>query len=119
MTEQPTEKITDALDSGTSSVLENFRPDPDSPYPENLQQAVYIARVLQQRAGDLQTPQERRQQAELDRMIKSPKDKATLIEMTDQAFRARLPQRAVDQLTHILDVQGIPRFSKPRTMASR
>jgi RHH-type proline utilization regulon transcriptional repressor/proline dehydrogenase/delta 1-pyrroline-5-carboxylate dehydrogenase len=65
---------------------------------------------LQNRANELQTPQERRQQAELDRMIKAPEDKATLIEMTDQAFRAKLPRRAVDQLTHILDVQGIPRF---------
>ncbi|MCP4005197.1 MAG: proline dehydrogenase, partial [bacterium] len=93
-----------------ASVIEGFQLDENSPYPENVQKAVFLARFLQDRANELQTPQERRQQAELDRMIKAPEDKATLIEMTDQAFRAKLPRRAVDQLTHILDVQGIPRF---------
>ena len=46
-------------------------------------------------------------------MIQSPHDKATLTQMTDQAFRARLPHRAADQLIHILDVQGVPRFFSP------
>jgi RHH-type proline utilization regulon transcriptional repressor/proline dehydrogenase/delta 1-pyrroline-5-carboxylate dehydrogenase len=93
-----------------ASVIERFELDENSPYPENVQRAAFLARFLQDRANELQTPQEHRQQAELDRMIKAPEDKATLIEMTDQAFRAKLPRRAVDQLTHILDVQGIPRF---------
>ena len=62
------------------------------------------------RARELQTPQERRQQAELDRMIHSPHDRATLTQLTDQAFRSRRPHRAADQLIHILDVQGVPRF---------
>jgi RHH-type proline utilization regulon transcriptional repressor/proline dehydrogenase/delta 1-pyrroline-5-carboxylate dehydrogenase len=43
-------------------------------------------------------------------MIDSPSDKATLAQMTDQAFRSSDSHRAVDQLVHILDVQGIPRF---------
>jgi RHH-type proline utilization regulon transcriptional repressor/proline dehydrogenase/delta 1-pyrroline-5-carboxylate dehydrogenase len=72
--------------------------------------AVAVARLLIQRAHELQTPQERRQQAELNRMISHPQDKATLVEMTDQAFRTTLNRRTADQLTHILDVQGIPRF---------
>ena len=75
--------------------------------------AIVLARHLQRRANELQTPQERRQQAELDRMIQNPGDKITMIQMTDQAFRAKTPNRAVDQLVHILDVQGIPRFFTP------
>ena len=75
--------------------------------------AVELARRLQQRALALQTPQERRQQAELDRMIQNPADKATLVQMTDQTFRSRAARRAADQLTHILDVQGVPRFFSP------
>ncbi|HMP07621.1 MAG TPA: proline dehydrogenase family protein, partial [Lacipirellulaceae bacterium] len=75
-----------------------------------VEQAVDLARRLQQRAGELQTAAERRQQAELDRMIQSPRDKATLVEITDQAFRAQRSPRAADQLVHILDVQGVPRF---------
>ncbi|MCG8451035.1 MAG: bifunctional proline dehydrogenase/L-glutamate gamma-semialdehyde dehydrogenase, partial [Pirellulales bacterium] len=75
-----------------------------------IQQAVYLARQLQTRAIALQTSAERRQQAELDRMIQSPADKVTLMQLTDQAFRSRLPHRAADQLIHILDMQGVPRF---------
>lgn len=75
--------------------------------------ALRLARRLQERAVALQTPQERRQQAELDRMIQRPADKATLVQMTDQAFRSSAAWRSADQLTHILDVQGVPRFFSP------
>ncbi len=80
--------------------------------------SLLLAKLIQQRATELQTPAERRQQAELDRMIQHPQDKATLTQMTDQAFRSETAARAVDQLVHILDVQGIPRFFSPldRTM---
>jgi len=78
-----------------------------------IQEAVALARQLQERAMALQTPEERQQQAELDRLIQLPADKATLVQLTDQAFRAHRPGRAADQLTHILDVQGVPRFFSP------
>ncbi|MAR09902.1 MAG: proline dehydrogenase [Blastopirellula sp.] len=85
---------------------------------DDASQAIWIAEQLLERARQLQTPQERRQQAELDRMIGQPIDKATLVEMTDQAFRTLTPARVADQLTHILDLQGVPRFFSPleRTM---
>jgi len=94
-------------------VLKEFVPDPASREPLAVEKAVYLARRLQERAGQLQTPAERRQQAELDRMLQSPGDKATLMQMTDQAFRASDPHRAVGHLIHILDVQGIPRCFTP------
>ena len=81
--------------------------------PTTIRQSIALARHLQRRANALQTPEEKRQQAELDRMIQNPNDKVTLTQMTDQAFRASTPTRAVDQLVHILDVQGIPRFFTP------
>lgn len=77
---------------------------------DETKQAIDVARLLCQRARELQTPAERRQQAELDRMINSPHDKATMMQLTDQAFRSRRAHRAADQLIHILDVQGVPRF---------
>jgi RHH-type proline utilization regulon transcriptional repressor/proline dehydrogenase/delta 1-pyrroline-5-carboxylate dehydrogenase len=80
---------------------------------ERIAAAVRLARRLQERAIALQTPQERRQQAELDRMLQHPDDKATLVQMTDQAFRSSAARRSADQLTHILDVQGVPRFFSP------
>src|SRR5262245_41471764 len=75
--------------------------------------AVVLARALQARATELQTSGERRQQAELDRMLQNPSDKATLVQLTDQAFRCRAATRTAEHLTHLLDVQGVPRFFSP------
>ncbi|MCA9262986.1 MAG: proline dehydrogenase family protein [Planctomycetales bacterium] len=93
--------------------MANFTLDTSSDMTERIQRAVHVARQLQQRANQLQTPQERRQQAELDRMMHHPSDKVTLTQLTDQAFRSSRPHRAADQLVHILDAQGIPRFFTP------
>jgi RHH-type transcriptional regulator, proline utilization regulon repressor / proline dehydrogenase / delta 1-pyrroline-5-carboxylate dehydrogenase len=90
--------------------LAKFRPETGALAPLDVQKAVFLARELCRHARSLQTPQERRQQAELDRMMQSPRDKVTLMQLTDQAFRSRRPHRAADQLIHILDVQGVPRF---------
>ncbi len=78
-----------------------------------VEAALELAKLLQERAMELQTPAERRQQAELDRMIQHPQDKATLMQMTDQGFRSNSADRIVDQMVHILDVQGVPRFFSP------
>jgi RHH-type proline utilization regulon transcriptional repressor/proline dehydrogenase/delta 1-pyrroline-5-carboxylate dehydrogenase len=94
-------------------LLADFSPAPESPHSETVQKALFVARRLQERASELQTRSERRQQAELDRMLHEPSDKTTLAQITDQAFRARDPERAVGHLIHILDVQGIPRFFSP------
>src|SRR4051812_9352380 len=97
----------------TANPLKSDANQSASSAPLEVQQAVALARELCRRARDLQTPQERRQQAELDRMIQSPHDRATLTQLTDQAFRSHRPHRAADQLIHILDVQGVPRFFSP------
>lgn len=86
----------------------NQRPDVEDPVL--IEVALEVAKQLQQRASQLQTPQERRQQAELDRMLQHPEDKTTLTQITDQSFRSNSPGRVVDQMVHILDVQGVPRF---------
>ena len=52
--------------------LSEFRPDPNSRHGASAQKAVYLAGLLQERASRLQTPSERRQQAELDRMLHNP-----------------------------------------------
>lgn len=103
----------ESLEGALQGILDSFVPDKSLPYPKAAQMAVHIAALLQRRAADLQTPQEYKQQSELDRMIRNPHDKATMIQMTDQSFRSERPQRAVDQMTHILDVQGIPRYFGP------
>ncbi len=81
--------------------------------PRLIDAAVALAGELQTRASELQTSAERRQQAELDRMLRNPEDKVTLVQLTDQAFRSSAAARTAEQFTHILDVQGIPRFFSP------
>ena len=93
-----------------SAIFPDLKTDPASDVPERVQKAVLLAKRLQTRGFELQTPEERRQQREFERMMDSPSDKATLTQMTDQAFRSKKAARAADQLTHILDVQGVPRF---------
>ncbi len=94
-------------------LLADFKPDSESGLDPAVQKALFLARKLQTRATELQTAPERRQQAELDRLLQTPSDKATLAQITDQAFRTNNPARAVEHLTHILDVQGVPRFFGP------
>jgi RHH-type proline utilization regulon transcriptional repressor/proline dehydrogenase/delta 1-pyrroline-5-carboxylate dehydrogenase len=98
-----------------SNSLDSSRPVEPS---QLVDLAVHLAGELLRRATALLSPEERRQQRELDRMIRNPQDKVTLTQLTDQAFRSAIPHRAADQLVHILDVQGIPRFFSPfeRTM---
>jgi RHH-type proline utilization regulon transcriptional repressor/proline dehydrogenase/delta 1-pyrroline-5-carboxylate dehydrogenase len=94
-------------------LLKGFQPGPVSKPPLAVQKALFLARRLQQRAAELQTPPEKRQQAELDRMLQTPSDKSTLAQVTDQAFRTNDPHRAVEHLIHILDAQGVPRCFGP------
>ena len=95
------------------ALLADFTPDPRLDAPVAAQQAVHVAGILLRRAAELQTPHEETQQRELERIMQSPHDKATLMQMTDQGLRSRRAARAVEQLTHILDVQGVPRFFSP------
>jgi RHH-type proline utilization regulon transcriptional repressor/proline dehydrogenase/delta 1-pyrroline-5-carboxylate dehydrogenase len=116
LSEMPSISSSDAARQAQDDVqrlLAEIRPDGVPAAPLEVQQAIHLARELCRHARQLQTPQERRQQAELDRMIQSPHDKATLTQFTDQAFRSQRPNRAADQLIHILDVQGVPRFFSP------
>ena len=98
------------VEAGVAALLSDFSADSNSELAVEVQQAIYLARKLQIRAAALQTPAELRQQKEFDHLIQSPHDKATLTQLTDQSFRSQLPHRAADQMIHILDVQGIPRF---------
>jgi RHH-type proline utilization regulon transcriptional repressor/proline dehydrogenase/delta 1-pyrroline-5-carboxylate dehydrogenase len=88
--------------------------DPRSEHPPLVAKAIALARVLQRRAVDLQSPEERRQQAEFERIMRSHKDKATLMQLpTRRSARVRLARGR--QLTHILDILGIRASSRCRT----
>ncbi|HBV64507.1 MAG TPA: proline dehydrogenase, partial [Rhodopirellula sp.] len=101
------------MDAAAKALLGKFTADGSTGVDPLVQKALFLASELQQRAHALQTPEERKQQTELDRMIQNPTDKVTLTALTDQAFRSEAAARSADQLVHILDVQGIPRFFSP------
>ena len=46
-------------------------------------------------------------------MLQNPNDKTIIVQLTDEAFRSNRKWRTAELLTHILDVQGIPRFFSP------
>ncbi|MBM4358995.1 MAG: proline dehydrogenase family protein, partial [Deltaproteobacteria bacterium] len=100
-------------EANLAAILAGVAVDPSSPRSPTLQRTLGLARHLQRRGSELQTAEERKQQAELERMMQNPSDKVTLTQITDQAFRAKDPGRAAEQLVHILDVQGVPRFFSP------
>ncbi|MBM4376054.1 MAG: proline dehydrogenase family protein [Deltaproteobacteria bacterium] len=102
-----------APEENLATILAGIAVDPGSELSPTLQRTLGLARYLQRRGAELQTSEEHRQQAELERMMQSPSDKATLTQITDQAFRSKTPSRAAEQLVHILDVQGVPRFFSP------
>lgn len=106
-------RVSQQVQNDVQLLLDGFTPDEQSPIALPVQEALYLARKLQDRAAELQTPAERRQQAELTRMMLHPSDKATLTQLTDQAFRSQAWDRSTDQFIHVLDAQGIPRFFSP------
>ncbi len=78
-----------------------------------IEKAVSLAERLQTRANELQTPAEKAEQMQLDRMCQSPEGKATLVQLTDQAFRSQRAGRVARQFIHILDEHGVPGFFTP------
>jgi RHH-type proline utilization regulon transcriptional repressor/proline dehydrogenase/delta 1-pyrroline-5-carboxylate dehydrogenase len=72
--------------------------------------ALALAARWQNRANALLTPEERRLQHQMRRLLSHPLDKVILTKMMDQSFRAESPARVADQLNSIFRRYGIPAF---------
>ena len=72
-----------------------------------------LARHLLARARELRTRSEWREQQQIDQLVRHPRAKHMVAQMTDQTFRSRRAGRAADQLIHILDSLGVPEFLAP------
>ena len=109
-----------SLGNGVESVMAAFSYDPTWPYPESVQRAVHLARLLQERACELQTPQERRQQAELDRMVKSPNDRATLMDSAlDEHLEAAGSAGQLSSADGVVSVHGFDHLVAHSTRGGR
>ena len=72
--------------------------------------AAGLAEALLREARAQQTPEERAQARKLARMMGDLHGKELTIALADQAFRSRRPERIADQLAHLLERYGTPRY---------
>jgi RHH-type proline utilization regulon transcriptional repressor/proline dehydrogenase/delta 1-pyrroline-5-carboxylate dehydrogenase len=72
--------------------------------------ALELAEALLREARAEQTPDERAQSRKLARMMSDPHGKELTIALADQAFRSHRPERIADQLAHLLERHGVPRY---------
>jgi RHH-type proline utilization regulon transcriptional repressor/proline dehydrogenase/delta 1-pyrroline-5-carboxylate dehydrogenase len=77
---------------------------------ERKERAIALAALMLEEAQRIQTPSEKRQQAELAGMMHDPIGKAFMTTLTDQCFRSHRTQRVADQLTYVIKKLGIPHY---------
>ncbi|GAB5493824.1 MAG: bifunctional proline dehydrogenase/L-glutamate gamma-semialdehyde dehydrogenase [Phototrophicaceae bacterium] len=80
------------------------------PDPSMAEAAIELAAELLQNAERVQTSAEEKQGAKLARMMKDPNGKTLTMQLSDQAFRSEDLARVADQIAHLLDEYGVPRY---------
>ncbi|MCB1117616.1 MAG: proline dehydrogenase family protein [Chlamydiia bacterium] len=106
-------------------------PDKDSPHMEEAKEllnnvrkesfdsdkrkkeALNLAQHLLSESLRIQSKTEKSRQAELFRMMHDARGKTFSTAFTDRAFRTSNPVRATEQICHLLDLYGLPRFLSP------
>jgi len=72
--------------------------------------SIKLAAQWQERANELLTQEEKFIQDQLKRLLTNPHDKVLLTKMIDQSFRSRDPKRIADQLSNLMEEEGVPEF---------
>ncbi len=79
--------------------------------PDDLaQRAIDLAQSLLANAREEQTDSERQQAQKIARMMEDPAGKNLTIALSDQVFRSHKPKRIANQLQHLLEGYGVPRY---------
>ena len=102
MTESP-------LSAQAKALIEAVRGAPLA-MEERKKRAIELAALMLSESRLVQTPQERRQQGQLARMMNDANGKAFTTVMTDECFRSHAPKRIADQLVHNLKKLGVPHY---------
>ena len=76
----------------------------------SVQESIQLAAKWQSRANELLTQEEKHIQDQLKRLLTNPHDKVLLTKMIDQSFRSHDPKRIADQLSTLLEEEGVPEF---------
>ena len=77
---------------------------------ELINKAINLAEKWQNRATELVSDFDREFYIKMNKMLEHPKDKALLIELMDQSFRAKSKQRIADQICFLLEKHGMAHF---------
>jgi len=72
--------------------------------------AVKLAENWQNRANELLTKAEKNIQEQMKRLLTHPHDKVLLSKMIDQSFRSNDPKRVADQISNLMEQEGVPEF---------
>lgn len=75
-----------------------------------FKKAVELAENWQNRANELLTKEEKNIQEQMKRLLTHPHDKVLLSKMIDQSFRSSDPKRVADQISNLMDEEGVPEF---------
>lgn len=75
-----------------------------------IQSAITLAEKWQNRATELVSDFDRAFHAKMEKMLQHPEEKALLIELMDQSFRAKSNARVADQIIFLLQKHGLARF---------
>ena len=75
-----------------------------------IDRAIALAGLMLEEAHRIQTPSEKEQEKQLAGMMRDPIGKVFTTTLTDQCFRSHRPGRVADQLAHVINRLGIPRY---------
>ena len=79
-------------------------------HQQHIDQAVTLAEQWQTRANQLLTKEEKHIQEQMKQLLTHPKDKVLLSRLIDQSFRSNNPKRVADQISNLLQEEGVPEF---------
>lgn len=77
---------------------------------ERTEKTIELTACMLKEARRIETPWERRHQAELARMMEDSLGKVFTTSITDQCFRSQRAKRVADQLVYMIDRYGIPKY---------
>jgi len=77
---------------------------------QHIDQAITLAEQWQTRANQLLTKEEKHIQEQMKQLLTHPKDKVLLSRLIDQSFRSNNPKRVADQISNLLQEEGVPEF---------
>ena len=72
--------------------------------------AVELAALLLHEANRIQAPEEKKIQAQLSRMMDDPEGKQFTTNMTDECFRSGDNKRIANQIVHLINEHGVPKY---------